>query len=335
MANLTPTFAREEDGTVYAFFEEQVIAKGKDFKQVEESAVDYLQHLKLNRDASAKDAHIQAATHIVTPNGVKGEILGRTEGMWGEKEITVRFENGRIAKFQAHGGNDENIQYTTEAGDIPSNPIEALEQELNTEVGGDKASLTSRIASLDSIITEASNHLAQGASYSDEQALSKLVTHAEYEKGEAKSALAYLEQCDAENLGYKPPVHTAVEQADLGRAKGDSWLDHTVQAMMEETAGIDYDRLLAEEPAQFVAGLETGTLSSQGVVSEIAYSHIVSKTASFTGENVDSYRDIFVAAVEQARRAELSSRKEVAQKVAATEEDDLSRIPDDALFMGR
>lgn len=334
MNNLVPTFARE-DGVVYAFFEDRVIAKGKDFNKVEESAVDYLSGLKRDRDAADKESHQKAATHIVTPNGLKGEILGRTEGMWGEKELTVRFENGRIAKFQAHAGNDDHLQYTTETPTAPSNPLEALQQELDADFGRDKKALTARVASLDSIIAEASDHLAQGASYSDEQDLSKIVLHAEHEKGDVRDALAYLDQCDAENLGYQPPVHSAVEQADLGRSRGDNWLDHTIQSMLEETAGIDYDKLLAEEPAQFVAGLETGTLSSQGIVAEIAHSHIISKTASFTGENVESYRDLFVAAVEQARRAELASRQTTAKKEASAQEADLAEIPDEALFMGR
>lgn len=334
MTDLVPTFVRKE-GTVFAIFEDRVIASGKDFNKVEKSAVEYLDGLKTSRADQEKESRQKAATHIVTPNGLKGEILGRTEGMWGEKEITVRFENGRIAKFQAHGGNDDQIEYTTEAAGTPSNPIEALQQELDADFGRDKAALTSRVASLDSIISEVTNHLRVGASYTDEQALSKIALQAEHEKGEVHDALAYLEQVDAENLGYTPPVHSAVEQAELGRSKGDSWLDHTVQAMIDENAGIDYDKMLREEPGQFVAGLETGTLASQGIVAELAQSHIASKTASFTGENVESYRDLYVAAVEQARRVELASRQETAKKTASAQEDDLSGVPDDVLFMGR
>jgi hypothetical protein len=65
----------------------------------------------------------------------------------------------------------------------------------------------------------------------------------------------------------------------------------------------------------------------------MAYSHIVSKTAGFQGEEVEDFRDKFVARVEVARRHELASRKETTKKEAAATEDVQSNAPDEALFM--
>lgn len=328
MGKLTATYVRE-NGEILAFFEERVIARGTSFAKVEETAVDYLDSLGKSRKDDAEEKGKKAATHVTTPNGLKGEILSRTDGMWGDKELTVRFENGRIAKLTAHGEE----KYSNERVASASNPIEALQRELDGDFERDRPSLVSRIASLEDIAKTASLHLAQGASYSDENKLNKIVLQAEYEKQEVNDALEYLKQADAEALQVETPRPTAVEQAEMGRSKGNNWLDHTVQEMIDESEGTNFDKVLAEEPAQFAADLETGTLADQGSTAEMALSHITAKTAAFEGPEVKSYREKFVAAVELARRAELADRKETKYKQASAEQDQATDAPDEALFI--
>lgn len=334
MTDLVPTFVNEGN-QIFAFFEDRVIAKGTDFKQVEQSAVDYLDSLGKDRKASARDQEKSAATHITTPNGVKGRILGRVSGVWGEQQYTVRLDNGRHIKLEAHGGNDDHLTYTSEIDDAPATPIDALQKELDADFGRDVDSLTARVASLKEIMFSAGAHIAKGASLRDSERLDKIYLAAQHEEGEVLDALAYLEQADAEQIGYRPPVHAAVEQAEMGHAKGDSWLDKTAQDMIAESEGIDFDKMLAEEPALFTASLETGTLADAGIVQELATSHIMAKTAAFAGDEVGTYREQFVAAVEMTRRAELADRQTENHKQAAVQEEENQNFPDAALFMGR
>lgn len=324
---LIATFVREND-EVIALFEKRVIARGTSFAKVEETAVDYLDNLKSERDANTEEKKKKSATHVTTPNGLKGEILSRVDGQWGDKELTVRFENGRIAKFVAHG---EEIYSSERTASAPSNPIEAMQQELDADFDRNKDGLTARVASLSGIVKDASTILAQGGSYSDEASLDKLVLQAEHEKEEVESALEYLKHADAEII--EPHGFQAVEQAELGRSKDNSWLDNTVQEMIDESEGINFDQVLEEEPGQLAAGLETGTLADQGSTAEMALSHIVAKTAAFEGPEVEDYRERFVAAVEMARRVELADRKEATHKQASVEKDQETDAPDEALFI--
>lgn len=334
MTDLNPTFVHEGN-EVLAFLDGRLIARGSDFGKVEESAVDYLKGLNAEHEKKARDESRNSATHVVTPNGLKGEILSRVEGIWGEKQLTVRFDNGRIAKFDAHGGNDAEYKYIHErTASTAETPIDALKQRLETDYDHDKRSLANRIKDLDSIINDASTHIAKGSSYSDEHTLSRIVTLAESEKLEVKEALDHLESADAEAFAPPAPFDYGVtEQADLGRASSDNWLDHTVQSMIEDVEAQDFDKLLSEGPALFATELETGALADAGVTRDLALAHINSKTAGLVGEEVEKYRDQFIAAVEMARRSELADRKSMAQKEAATKQEEEVSVPDDALFM--
>lgn len=332
MTSLTPTYVNE-GGEVLAFFEKRVIASGTNFAKVEKDALEYLEGLDKERKFTTSENAKKAATHVETPNGLKGEILGRQTGLWGEKDVTVRFENGRIAKFSAHAGNDDDLKYTSErTAATASSPTEALQAVLDEHYAHDMGSLSTRLTTLDRVIGEASQHIA-GASFVDSDRLDKIVLAAEHEKNEVGEALAYLQQADSEAIA--PPTHTAqvVEQASLGRAHGDSWLDVTARQMIAETEGQNFDKILAEEPALLAADLETGTLADQGSTAEIALSHITAKTAGFTGAEVESYRELFVAATEQARRTELKERQESTHKQAAKQEEETVDAPDDVLFM--
>lgn len=329
MAQLTATYVRE-GGEVFAFFEGRVIAHGPSFAKVEETAVDYLDNLSKERKNTDEEKSRKSATHVTTPSGLKGEILSRVDGVWGDKELTVRFENGRIAKFTAHGGETYSNERTASTA---STPIEALKEELDATFDRNRDGLTARSQGLANIITTASTMLEKGASYSDESSLNKIVLQAEHEKDEVESALEYLKQADAELITPIRPQFKAVEQAELGRGQADSWLDQTVQEMIDESEGINFDKELDEGPGQFAAELETGTLADQGSTAEMALAHITAKTAAFEGPEVEAYREKFVAATEMARRSELADRKEAMHKQASAEKDESTDAPDESLFL--
>lgn len=334
MTKLVPTYVRE-GGEVLAFFDSRVIARDPIFAQAEKSALEYLEGLTKQRGDKDKEDKKKVATHIVTPNGMKGEILGRTDGLWGEKELTVRFENGRIAKLQAHGGNDDDIEYTTEKPEVPEDKVDELQEVLDEDYAHDKSSLAKRIVQLDELVVAASTHVANSSEV-DINRINQVVLAANHEKGEVGEALAYLEQADAE--AFAPPAFTShvVEQAQLGRSSSDgttNWLDRVAQDMIDETADQNFDKILSEDPAQLVAGLETGTIAEQGSTAEISRDYITAKTAAYTGAEVESYRELFVAATEQARRVELADRKETVAKQVTAKEEETADILDESLFM--
>ena len=334
MTTLAPTFVREGN-QVLAFFDNQLIAQGPVFAKVEESALEYLDNLSLDRNTKDVEQKKASATHIVTPSGLKGEILGNHEGQWGEKLITVRLENGRIARLQAHAGNDKDIEYQTIEAAAPESALEYLEGTLDETPEGTRESLSARIDSLDQLVV-AATEFQRHASYEDQRKGSEIVISAEHEKREVRDALAHLELADAEAFAPPAPFKTgAVEQVDLGGGSG-SWLDETVNDMIAESSSQDFDRLLVEEPGQFVVGLDTGALADQGITREMALSHIVSKTAGYQGKAIDEFREQFLAKVEQVRRDELKDRTKSAKKTAektAKAEETVSKSPDESLFL--
>ena len=162
------------------------------------------------------------------------------------------------------------------------------------------------------------------------QGYHKLVLAAEAEEEEVKEALAHLEDADTE--AYMPPSFAAVEQADLGRAKGDTWLDVVARQMISESEAEDYDKLLEEGPTQLLSAMEDAAVHDAGTVREAATNLIIERTVGFKGEKVEAYREAFVAKAEQQRRQELRFRQDNV-KEAAVKEAESNDFPDEALFM--
>lgn len=328
MTDLTPTFTFEGE-EIFAIHEGKVIASGTVLADVEQSAVEYLDSLKQTREADEKSKAKKKATHIITPNGVEGEILGRVPSVWGE-QVTARFENGRIATLSVHAEADYSwINKKTAAA--KGDPTEKLSSRLNADFERDRESLTKRAKELGDIAIEAHRLINNGAPYNVEVKLDQIKVAAEAEARVIKEAIDHLDAADLE--AYTPPTPQVFEQADLGHSKGDSWLDVTTQQMIEESEGQDLDKLLNEEPGLFVTDLDTGALADTGVTREMALSHVVSKTAGFVGEEIDDFREKFVARVEVARRHELAARKETTKKEAAAAQEEQTNLPDDALFL--
>lgn len=326
--SLTPTYAFEDD-MVFAFFENNRIASGpvEKIAEVEKGALEYLEEIGKERKTKSDEKKKKAATHIVSPNGMEGEIISRVNDVWGQETVTVRLANNQIRSYEIHGG--EVYEDRTKKA---SSPIEALQSKLDTDYTHDKRSLALRIRDLEDIRHEASIHLAKGASYEDERKLSEVALAADAEKAEVREALSYLEQSDAEAFAPFKADYKIADANGIDKSHG-TWLDNTVQDMIDEAEGEDLESYLDEGPGQFVADLDSGALADTGVTREMATAHIISKTAAFAGQEVEDYRESFIAAIEIARRAELADRTSANHKVAAVKHEAQVSGPDDMLFI--
>ena len=324
---MSPTYASDGNGKVVAFHGNQVIASGTDFAKVAETADEYFNSLKHEKSQKTQAAAREAATHITTPNGEKGVILGRTSSVFSDT-ITVRFENGQIRHYDTFVG--DGLTYSKEASDTPNSPIEYFQRKLDETFVPGKAGLTARLNTLDEVKRGAAHLASQGVSYSDGQQLHAIVLAADAERNEVGEALDHLNAADAE---IAPPkqAYQAVEQASLGRS--DDWLEVVAQEMVAESEAQDFDKLLQEGPVEFVSSLDDGAIANASVVAGLSRDFVVSRTAGFQGKEVEAYRDRFVAAAEMARRRESSYRSEVTKEAHVKEASVPDETPDDALFL--
>ena len=265
----------------------------------------------------------ESATHVITPNGLKGRILGKTKDMWGDT-VTVRFENGRIVQFPT----SDSLRYASEQEEVLS-VTASLRERLNAPIEGDSGSLVSRINELKSIRREAQVKIANGdASFEDESELDNIAVEADAELGQVVAALDHIN--DENTDAYRPPTMHVAEQASLGGNDG-TWLDDAFSTMVSEASSTDYDKLMSEGPEAFVAELDTAALANAGATREIASSHIRSKTAGANPQARNSFETAWIDRVETLRRKEILNRKTKAKKEAAAETDH-SNLPDDILF---
>lgn len=326
MAPLSATYEYNEDGSVSAIFEGREIAKAASFKEANDTATDYLDGLQKQRDAHEEAERERKATHIVTPNGLKGQIISRVDGMWG-KEITVRFENNEIRRFETTAG----FQYVAEE-DAPSHYAAALQTVIDRAVDPSRAGLTARVQELEAVQREVHDHFASERSAAVQRDLNRIAMQAKVELEEVKQALAYLEAVDAENATPAAPVYAAAEQVSLGQNPGNDWLEITAQEMIAKSEAEDLEKLMSEGPTKLVSSLDDSAVHHAGTVQEIAANFIHGKTAGFQGKEVEAYREAFVAAAEQARRRELTYRQDEARTAAEQKTASLEDTPDEALF---
>lgn len=275
---------------------------------------------RADRDDNEKNA--ATATHIETPNGLKGKIMGRVKDVWGET-VTVRFANGRIVQIPVTDG----LTFTAEAAEAPANPIEGLEQRL--ENGSDD--LDERKAELEAIKSEARTHILKGASAADEDAFHKIAVEADFELGEVNDAIAQRESDEAEAFEPYNPGIQVVEQESVG-GNDSRWLDNAVSDMMAEAESVDYGRLLEEGPEDFAAGLDDAVLADSGTVRQLASSFIEPKTALAEADIRDQFRSAWLDRVESRRRIELKNRQSTQKKEAATQKESFDSSPDESLF---
>src|ERR1700752_3572900 len=135
-----------------------------------------------NDDDEKAEKH-SSATHTMTPNGLKGKIMGKaTPGLWGP-EVSVRMENGHIARLHVA----EISEFITEAPDTVDKLVE-IRETLAATVVGDATSLRTRQADLKDVVS----HLRQlGSTGIDDVLLNEVDSlHAEasYELTEVAAA---------------------------------------------------------------------------------------------------------------------------------------------------
>lgn len=330
MASLSPTYVF--DGTkISAFDGDRVIASGTDYAKVASDAETYFNELRNVREKKNAEAARKSATHVTTPNGQKGVVLGRTSSVFSDEGVTVRFDNGQIRHYDTFVG----LKFSNEADAIPESPVAYFQSRLEEPVVETKAGLTARLNLLDEVRSNASHLAGQGVSYKDALDLHKVVLAANTERFEIEAALDHLNSEDVE--AYMPPTraYAAVEQASMGRS--DDWLEVVAKQIIAESEGEDWDQFLQEGPTKFVSSLNDGLIAQAGVVADLALEHVVAKTAAFQGPEVEEYRDRFVAGAELARRRETSLRQEKkskkAQKTAKKEKKLAKQAPDEALFL--
>jgi hypothetical protein len=242
-------------------------------------------------------------THVETPNGLKGQILGKVKGLWGD-QVTIRLENGRIAKFDV----TPDLKFTDEATSktaSTSSPIAALEDRLNELPDGTKSSLKARLLDLKTLKREASSYI-RTASYTDQIKLDQIVVTADLELREVTDALAALE--DAEPYAPPAPFNPQVmEQESMGGGDA-TWLDNTLGEMISEAEATDFDQMMEEEPSTLVAEMETPALEDAQGVQEHALAHVNSKTAGLDRDAVADFKREFLQRVEAARKLEMERR---------------------------
>lgn len=265
-------------------------------------------------------------SHIRTPSGLTGQILGKQQGLWGD-QITIRLENGRIAKFDVTP--ESKIEYLQERTASVDSPYSRLQERLDATPDGTRESLVARLKELRDIKHEA-KALFRTAKYVDEQTLDQIIVTADFEAQEVTDAISALD--DAEPFAPPAPFQTGVvEQESVGG--GDStWLDNTVGEMIQEAEGQDFDKMMSEGPEEFVAELDDPALGDAGVVHQMASNFIRSKTAGLDREAVNDFEAKFVARVEEVRRERLSNRKSEMAKEAKSEQENYDG-PADSLFM--
>lgn len=267
-------------------------------------------------------------THIKTPNGLEGQILGKVKSLWGE-QVTIRLANGRIAKFDVTPESEVEY-YAKVAASTDLSKVAQLQTRLDEVPDGTKASLVTRIKELKSIQRDASS-LLRSSREEEENKLHNIVVVADHELREVTDALSALE--DTEPYAPPAPFETqVVEQESLGGGDS-SWLDRTFEEMAAEAEATDFDQMMEEGPELLVSELETPALEDAEGVQAYASSHVASKTAGLEPESVADFRKAFLARVEEARQTEIegrNERQETQSKEASAEDFD---GPDDALFM--
>ncbi len=314
-----PTFVFEED-KVYALVDSKVVAASDDVSELED-------YLKKNPEGPKEEEPEKKATHVMTPNGIKGQILGSVKDVFGEEEVSVRLENGRIAHLKVADADflDEDEE------DAPSK-TKSLREKLDETNEGDKGSLKNRKKDLEGVKSSVEELIAK-ASAEELEELDEISVTAEHELSEIDDRLQYLESEEAEAFAPPAPFEPqVVEQGNMGPNPG-GWLDRTVDEMVEEASQVDYEKFMDEGPEAFVAELDEGVVDQPEAVQAIAASFIRSKTAAADPIVRDKYEQVWLDRVEEVRQAAVeTATEERTKKEAAQVEEEWQNAPDESLF---
>jgi len=340
----TPTFVFDDDGKAYAYVAGKIVASGDDADALELKLADFPfdkdedeekdDEKQEEKKESSLAERMASATHVVTPNGLKGTILGKQKGLWGD-QVTIRLENGRIARFDVSADETEptsagRFDWISETKQAAASPLTQLQEKLAAPIEDrTRTGLVARIKELKNLKHEAVQEL-RTANYTDETTINNIIVQADYELREITDALAALEEAEP----YAPPAPfnpNVVEQEAVG-GHDSTWLDHTLQEIIEENEAQDFDRIMEESPELLVADMETPALEDAVGVDEAANAYVSARTAGLDPKAVGDFRVAFLKRVREAREVELEGRRESAtqQKQASTEEE---TYPDEGLFL--
>lgn len=258
------------------------------------------------------------ANVIITPNGLRGKIMGRAKDIWGDT-VTVRFDNGNIRELPVTAS----LKFAHEEEEISADSLDSLKERFVASYDQTKAGLLARQAELTSI-RDAGRHIA-----STNKEAAELMVQADYESKEIAEALEHIRSVEA----FEPPKReweAAHATADLGRSS--SWIDSVHDEMVREAGEEDFEKLMDEGPEAFVAGLPDAVVGDVPTVRELVSSYLAPKVSMADKEIRDQYVDLFQSRVESIRRREVTARKSSATQKQAALEDNVKDAPDEALF---
>ncbi len=248
------------------------------------------------------------ATHITTPNGLKGTILGKTKGLWGD-QVTIRLENGRIAKFDVT--DDSNLTYSTDQAQTTS-PYARMASVLASDVDPTEAGMRKRLALLRTVKDEAKATFSTAA-YVDESTLHNFIVEADAQMNELQQALEALQEAEP----YAPPTPQVFEQESMG-GNDSTWLDQTVNQMIGENEAQNFDQMMNEAPEMLVAEQPTPVLEDEQAVTDVANDFVSSHTAGLNADATRDFREAFLVRVAKCREDELAAREDDAPRQAKT-----------------
>lgn len=263
------------------------------------------------------------AQTVETPGGLKGRVLARTPSMWGE-EVTVRFENGNIARIPV----DKRLTFANVEQKTAAGPVADFKDRLQASYTTDRASLLGRYKELQAIQTEASARVAH-ASDGEAMYLDQIVVEAANERLEIESALEAIQAAEPVAPFASPADMPEVEQASMGGSNAD-WLEGVHSEMVAEAQATDYEKLMDEGPEAFVASLTAPQLGDAGTTRIMASRHINAKLAGADESVRGGYEKVWLGRIENERKRALANfKEEVAEKTASEE----VSAPDESLFM--
>lgn len=289
---------------------------------------EYPSEEELNAELPGDGTHAipgQAVAQVVTtPNGLKGKVLARTPEVWGE-EVTVRFENGTIASLPV----DKRLTFAAaEEPAAETTPAQSLEERLAAHYEQDKMSLVARGRELQAIIRDIKT-ASVSTPATDLVKLTAINVQATYELNEITAALDAMNQGEAE--AYEAPRSIPmVQQASMNKIDA-SWLDGVHAEMVREASERDYSELMDTGPEAFVASLDSAQLADAATTRIMATREIEGKTAGADPTQQDAYRRMWLARVEEQRKARFTAYKDEVRKEASS---DISiSAPDESLFL--
>lgn len=312
LSNSKVTYSLSGQG-VDASLDGTVIASAPSIDEAETAAKMVIHEARLSSEIKRKKEGVtsrRTATHVKTPNGLKGTILGRTPSFWGET-VTVRFSNGHVSQLPVAS---KDLEFITESK-TEATPVEKIAAVVDAEIlSADFETLKSRLTKLDEVKVFATT-LARTTNLSHDELISinSNLAKARAEVEEINEVLSAQADVEEDYTSYRPAP----------REFEQSWLDRIAS---EETAPpVEEDQ--EERVSNFINSLSDDTLANGSLVSQIAFDRVSSET-----QDLDAVES-FIEVSELTRQAVQASRRE-ARKIAKTASDHaLSQATDESIFL--